>query len=99
MDNDAPETILTNVVALLEEYNKIFKLHRRDLERLFRDNAEIKQRLDKLESGDSLDTNDAKFLKEMYARLEAISTTLDQVREMKSEATEQQIKENDIFSQ
>jgi hypothetical protein len=76
MDNDAPETILSNVVAILEEHNKIFQLHCRELEQLFRDNAEMKQRLDKLESAGSIDS-DEKFLKDMTARLKAISTTLD----------------------
>ena len=75
--NDTPETILSNVVAVLEEHNKIFLLHRRELEQIFRDNAEIKQRLDKLESAGSRDSNDAEFLKDATARLKAISTILD----------------------
>ena len=76
-DDDAPETILSDVVAVLEEHTRIFQLYRQEVEQLFRDTAEIKQRLDKLESADSLDSNDAKFLKDITARLKAISTTLD----------------------
>lgn len=78
MTDDTPETILTNVVAVLEENIKILQHHRSALEQLFRETAEIKQRLDKLESSDSLDSNDTDFLKDMTVRLKAISKTIEE---------------------
>jgi hypothetical protein len=78
MIDDAPETILTNVVAVLEEHNRIFQQHRQTLEQLVGDTAEIKQRLDKLESSDSLNPNDAKFLKDITGRLKSISATINE---------------------
>jgi hypothetical protein len=76
-DDVAPETILSNVVAVLEEHTKILQDNRQALEQLFKETAAIKQRLDKLESADSLDSNDAKFLKDVAGRLKAISTTIE----------------------
>jgi len=78
MTDDTPETILTNVVAVLEENIKILQHHRSALEQLSRETAEIKQRLDKLESTDSLNSDDAKFLKDITVRLKAISTTINE---------------------
>jgi hypothetical protein len=75
-ETDTPETILTNVVAVLEEHTRILQQQQQALEQLFGETAEIKQRLDKLESADSLDSDDAKFLKDVTVRLKAISTTI-----------------------
>jgi hypothetical protein len=73
MNDDAPETILSNVVAVLEEHAKILQNHRQAFEQLLGEIGEIKQRLDKLESGNSLDSSDTKFLKDVVARLQNIS--------------------------
>ena len=77
MNDDAPETILSNVVVVLEEHSKILLSNRQALEQLFAETAKIKQRLDKLESADSINSDDAKFLKDMTERLKAISATLE----------------------
>ena len=76
MNNDAPETILSNVVAVLEEHTKILQNHRQTFEQIFGELGQINQRLDKLESADSLDSSDTKFLKHVVARLEAISKAI-----------------------
>jgi hypothetical protein len=76
MDDDAPETILNDVVAILEEHSKILQNHRQAFEQLFEDTRKIKERLDKLELTDSLDSSDAEFLMNMTTRLKAISTSL-----------------------
>jgi len=76
--DDTPETILTNVVAVLEEHTKILQHQRQALEQLLRETAEIKQRLDNLESADSLNSDDTKFIKDVAVRLKAISTTLEE---------------------
>jgi len=70
------EVLFANVAAIQEQHNRIFQHHRQELEQLFREIAEIKQRLDKLESANSLGDADAKFINHINARLEAISTTL-----------------------
>jgi len=79
--NDAPEVftnevLFANVATILEEHNKIFLHQSQELKQLFRGIAEIKQRLDKLESANSLGDADAKFVDHINARLEAISNTL-----------------------
>jgi hypothetical protein len=78
MENDAPETILTNVVAVLEEHTKILLYHRHMFEQLFTEIAELNRRLDQSQSADSLDSSDVKFIADMSARLKAISNTLEQ---------------------
>jgi hypothetical protein len=75
-ETHTPETILTNMVAVLEEHTRILQQQQKTLEQLFGETAKIKQRLDKLESADSLDSNDAKFVNDVTARLKAISATI-----------------------
>ena len=70
MNDDEPETVLSNVVAALEEHTKILQNHHHALEQLLIQTEEIKQRLDKLECTDPSDT---KFLKDVVARLQSIS--------------------------
>jgi len=70
-------TVLTQIADALELHNKILADHRKFIQLLFQENAELKKKLGSLESADSLDSNDAQFLKEMTARLKAISTTFD----------------------
>jgi uncharacterized protein YdcH (DUF465 family) len=78
MTDDTPETTLTKVVAILEENIKILQHHRLEFKQLFKETAEIKQRLDKLESSDSLDSTDTESLKSMTVRLKDISTIIDE---------------------
>jgi hypothetical protein len=78
MDDNTPETIVNNVVAILEEHNKLFQSHRQAFEQIFEDITKIKERLDKLDSSDSLDSSDAKFLTDMTTRLKAILTRLQE---------------------
>jgi membrane-associated HD superfamily phosphohydrolase len=76
MNDDAPETVLTNVVDVLEEHTKILQNYRQLFEQLFREIREIKPRLEKLESADSLDSSDTQFLKHVVVRLQAISKSI-----------------------
>jgi uncharacterized alpha-E superfamily protein len=76
MDDNAPETILTTVTDILEEQSKILQAHRQAIELLLGETKKIKQRLDKLELADSLDSSDAKFLKDVITRLEDISKVI-----------------------
>ena len=75
---EEPETILTNVVAVLEEHTKVLLYHRQVFEQLFTETAELKRRLDELQSADSLDSSDVNFIADVSARLKAISNTLEQ---------------------
>jgi DNA repair ATPase RecN len=78
MGDDAPETLLTQVTEILEEHSKILQNYRQAFEQIFEDTKKIKERLDKLESTDSLDSDDAKFLRDMTTRLKAISSRLQE---------------------
>jgi len=77
MNDDTPETILNHIAAILEEHNTILKSHRQNFEHLIKEVGQIKRRLEKLEAGDSLDSDDAKFIADTTKRLKAISATLD----------------------
>jgi len=77
MNDDTPETILNNMVVVLEEHSKILLNNRQIFEQIFAETAKIKQRLDKLESAGSIGSDDAKFLKDVTERLKAISATLE----------------------
>lgn len=78
-NDDSPETILSNVVAVLEEHNKIFLQHRQVLEKLSKEVAEINQKLKSMEqSANSIDPSDAKFLADITARLKNVSRAVDE---------------------
>jgi hypothetical protein len=70
-DND-PETVLTQVADVLEVHNKILADHRKSIELLIKENAELKKRLGKLEAANSLDSSDVEFLAGVAARLAAL---------------------------
>jgi hypothetical protein len=78
MENDAPETMWANVAAVLEEQTKILLYHRQVLEHVLTETAELKRRLDELQSADSLDSSDVNSISDVSARLKAISKTLEQ---------------------
>jgi hypothetical protein len=78
MENDAPETMWANVAAVLEEQTKILLYHRQVLEYVLTETAELKRRLDELQSADSLDSSDVNSISDVSARLKAISKTLEQ---------------------
>ena len=76
-DDDMPVTVLTQVANALELHNKILADHRKSIEQLIQENAELKERLAKLEAADSLSSSDAKFLASITTRLTAISSAMD----------------------
>ena len=76
MEDDTPETILNNIVAVLEEHNTIFLSHRENFEHLLKEIGHLKKRVEKLETDDSLESTDAKFVADVNSRLKAISDTL-----------------------
>ena len=76
-DDDMPVTVLTKIADALELHNKILADHRKSIQLLVQENAELKKRLGILEAADSLDSSDVEFLAGIATRLTAISTTLD----------------------
>jgi predicted nuclease with TOPRIM domain len=76
-DDDVTTTILTQIADTLEEHNKIFVAHRKHLERLLGEVAELNHKVKELEAANSLDSSDAKFLANVSARLKNISRTLE----------------------
>lgn len=77
MNQDTPETILLNMVAVLEEHTKILQNYRQYFERLSVEITEVNRKLDELQSADgSIDSSDAKFIMDVSTRLKAISTSL-----------------------
>ena len=77
MNDDMPVTVLTQVTEALELHSKTLADHRKFIELLMKENAELKKRLGILEAADSLDSSDVEFLAGIATRLTAISTTLD----------------------
>jgi hypothetical protein len=67
-----PVTVLTQIADTLELHNKILADHRKSIELLVQENAELKNRLRKLEHSDALDCSDVEFLAGITARLAAI---------------------------
>ena len=77
MDDNTPETLLNTITAILEEHTTILTSHRQNFDHLVKEVGHIKRRLEKIETADSLDSSDAKFVADTTARLKAISATLD----------------------
>ena len=69
-----PVTVLTKITDALELHNKTLADHRKFIELLVQENAQLKKRLEKLESADSdsFDSSDVEFLSGIVARLVAI---------------------------
>jgi predicted nuclease with TOPRIM domain len=77
-DDDVTTTILTQIADTLEEHNKIFVAHRKHLERLLGEVAELNHKVKELEAANYLlNSSDAKFLANVSARLKNISRTLE----------------------
>jgi hypothetical protein len=75
-NDDMPVTVLTQITDALELHNEILADHRKSIELLVQENAELKKRLEKLDNSDALDPSDMKFLAGIVARLAAIQTTI-----------------------
>jgi hypothetical protein len=75
-DDDMPVTVLTQVTDALELHAKILADHQKSIEQLIQENAELKERLAKLEAVDYLDSSDAKFIAHISTRLAAISSAV-----------------------
>ena len=76
-NDDVSTTVLTQIADALEEHNKILAAHRKHLERLSGEVAGLKKKVEELDSADSVDSNDVKFIQDVSARLKAISNSLD----------------------
>lgn len=75
-DDDRSVTVLNQIADALELQNKILADHRKSIELLVRENAELKKRIGKLEVADSIDSSDVKFLAGVSARLAGIKTMI-----------------------
>ncbi len=74
---DKPETILNNIVTVLEGYAKNFLSYRQGLINLQKEVEELKGRIGTLEAETTIDSSDAKLMVDMVARLKAIPKDLD----------------------
>ena len=79
-DDDDVTTCLTQAAEALEKHNEILAAHRKYIETLFGEVAAIKKKIETLEAEKSLDSSDAKFLKTVTTRLQAIATSIDAQR-------------------
>ena len=78
-DDDMATTFLTQITEVLEKHNEILAEHRKYLERLFEEVTAVKKKVESLEEK-PLDSSDVEFLKTVFARLLAISTSIDAQR-------------------
>jgi uncharacterized coiled-coil protein SlyX len=76
MNDDVIPTILTQIADTLEEHNKILADHKKHLERLSEEVAELNNKVKEIEAANSLDSSDAKFVASVSARLKAVLSTL-----------------------
>jgi uncharacterized coiled-coil protein SlyX len=75
-DDDVTTTILTQIADTLDEHNKILAAQQKHLERLSGEVAELKNKVKEVETANSLNSSDEKFLASVSARLKAISSTV-----------------------
>jgi len=77
MNDNMSVTVLTQITDALERHNQILADHRKFIELLVQENAELKKRLGKLEAADSdsLDSSDVEFLAGIAVRLAAIQVS------------------------
>ncbi len=75
-DDDETITILTQIADTLEAHNTILAAQQKHLERLSREVAELKNKAKEVQTANSLNSRDAKFLASVSGRLKAISSTL-----------------------
>lgn len=73
MDSETVDNLLNQIAAVLEQHTVIAVNHRQTIENISREVAQLKTRVEKLEASGSIESDDAKFLKEVTARLKAIS--------------------------
>jgi hypothetical protein len=80
MSDKTPETLSNDIVivAVLEELTTIIQNQQQSLKSLFEKTERIGERVAKLEAGDSLDNVDAKFVKEVNAKLQSVLDVLRQ---------------------
>lgn len=78
MNDDISVTILSKIVATLEEHNKILANHREAFQDVYRELKNLKEELEGIEELGSLKSSDAEFLADMTARLTAITNTVKQ---------------------
>jgi ABC-type uncharacterized transport system fused permease/ATPase subunit len=76
VDSETVDNLLNKIAAVLEEHTVILVNHRQNLEHLFKEVAQVKTRLEKLETSDSDKSDDANLIAEMTARLKAILDSL-----------------------
>jgi hypothetical protein len=75
--DNTPETILNNIVTVLEELAKNFSSYQQALVNFQKEVGELKKRVGTLEAENTIDSSDAKFMVDMVARLKAIPKELD----------------------
>jgi cell division septum initiation protein DivIVA len=73
VDSETVDNLLNQIAAVLEQHTVIAVNHRQTIENISREVAQLKTRVEKLEASGSIESDDAKFLKEVTARLKAIS--------------------------
>ncbi len=76
-NDDTPETILVNLVATLEKHNELFQSHKQALENIHRQVKGLRERVEKLEASNNIDSTDARFIVDINARLKSLQTTID----------------------
>lgn len=80
MDSETVDDLLNQIADVLEQHTIILVNQRHSMEHLFKEVAQIKTRLEKLESSPSIESDDAKFVAEATARLKTITDKLRQKR-------------------
>jgi uncharacterized coiled-coil protein SlyX len=75
-DDDVTTTVLTQIADTLEEYNKILAAQQKHLERLSEEVAELKNKVKEVETANSLNSSNEKFLASITERLKVISSTV-----------------------
>jgi uncharacterized coiled-coil protein SlyX len=75
-DDDVTTTVLTQITDTLEEYNKILAAQQKHLERLSEEVAELKNKVKEVETANSLNSSNEKFLASITERLKVISSTV-----------------------
>jgi hypothetical protein len=78
MEDDTSVTIINNIVATLEEHNKILVNHRDAFQDVYGQLTNLKEELREIKKLNSLNSSDAQFIADIIARLTAITNTVKQ---------------------
>jgi len=76
MDSETVDSLLNKMAAVLEQHIVILVNYRQNFEHLFEEVAQVKTRLEKLETSDSDKSDDTISVVEVTARVKAISDSL-----------------------